>query len=451
MHVLQKAEKLRWLLIATALTAPVQSQSVDSRQAQLTHGTVNIFLASGSTLVAVTDSMLTFANHAHEETGVKLYKLDDRTICAIAGLYSDPGPAGLDELALAMPEAIDTLSRAESSPQSARMPFPERVSRIGTMFSGQLTTHLQAMVTSNPALNIGDPSFLVELTVAGYDDDGGLNAADLTFAPRRTGWGVTFGSIARPRSAAIPICALTANVRIVRPRPGEEDSDPTFSLNKVRDTLFCDVAGKTAIAEELLDHPDELPQDQILQMYLRDLQADKTPSPAQMRDLAIDLERQTAANERREGTFEVGGPIQVAVLSGGKVVESPPEAPPQDEGRPKVITHISGMNFRCASGGGGMITPSIFPQPSVSMTGCTQDIDELGFHDSTFTDSRLIYLGPTPILFADNNVIANTSLELGSSVDLKRADVIHLVCGFPWKAVSQDSKEVKMECPPAGH
>jgi len=63
------------------------------------HGTVNILLANKNGLVAVTDSMLTFSNGSHQPIGRKLFKIDDRTICTIAGSYTayvPPPDLGLD-------------------------------------------------------------------------------------------------------------------------------------------------------------------------------------------------------------------------------------------------------------------------------------------------------------------------------------------------------------------
>ena len=56
-----------------------------------THGTVNVFLVNKNGLVVVTDSRLSNAAGI-VGNGQKLFRIDDRTICTIAGWYSDPGP-----------------------------------------------------------------------------------------------------------------------------------------------------------------------------------------------------------------------------------------------------------------------------------------------------------------------------------------------------------------------
>jgi len=56
------------------------------------HGTVNIALANQSGLILLTDSMITAGDRQLSNPGQKLFQLDDRTVCAIAGFVSASGP-----------------------------------------------------------------------------------------------------------------------------------------------------------------------------------------------------------------------------------------------------------------------------------------------------------------------------------------------------------------------
>jgi hypothetical protein len=52
---------------------------------------VNVILANGNILVAATDSMLT-QGMRHTPNGVKLYRIDSRTIATMANFYRGAGP-----------------------------------------------------------------------------------------------------------------------------------------------------------------------------------------------------------------------------------------------------------------------------------------------------------------------------------------------------------------------
>src|SRR5437773_8729278 len=75
--------------LATAV--PVQSRTVDDDF--VVHGTINVALGNKNGIVVLTDSMLTTGDHQLPNPGEKLFKLDDHTVCAIAGFVSAPGPA----------------------------------------------------------------------------------------------------------------------------------------------------------------------------------------------------------------------------------------------------------------------------------------------------------------------------------------------------------------------
>ena len=89
-----------------------QSQSLKTTQSPHLGGTVNIFLANGNGLVAVTDSLLSHDN-VPVRFAQKLFKVDDHTICAIAGWYSSGGPTidGIHHPAYeAIPKVINLLT-----------------------------------------------------------------------------------------------------------------------------------------------------------------------------------------------------------------------------------------------------------------------------------------------------------------------------------------------------
>jgi hypothetical protein len=426
---------------------PNNAQTTASSQPEQAHGTVNIFLAAGGNLVAVTDSMLTFSSTDHRPEGLKLYKLDERTICAMAGLYSDPAP--LESLVLSVPEIIRNISQQWVRLDSSHVQFAILAAGAFESFRLQLTSHLQAAFAANPALKID--RLAVELTLAGYDNDGTLKLAELSLVPRRTQSGVTFVTIDRPHSNHLPTCSLV--VAGQRTSLRRDEGDNFFVMFDVGNRFFCDVAGKQEVAEALLDNPN----------YAQDLKdPEKVPSAIELRKTAIDLERQTAENETRNKTFEVGGDVEVAGLSDGKIVEDPPPLKAPDVGGSLVASHYDGAHIRCnpgspaisVSGSGSApaaINTSPFSQFQADVNGCTQVLDQLIFHDSTFTDSTLIYMGSSGLIFADSNQIIRSTLLLAPQVNLGDSTVEHLVCSFPWDAVYQNSKPVTLTCPKKGN
>jgi hypothetical protein len=196
------------------------------------------------------------------------------------------------------------------------------------------------------------------------------------------------------------------------------------------------VAGIQDVSEALLEDP----------RYVPDLKAKAGPSGAELRRAAIDLEKQTAAYETKTNAFRVGGEVEVTVLSGGQIVEDPPPLTFPNVGQSLLASRGTGIHAQCAPGTPA-VTAGSFAEFQVEATGCTQPVDQIIFHDSIFTDSRLIYMGSSPLIFSDSNQIIRSTLTLGPSADLHNPTTEHLVCGFPWKAVYQNSKQITLSCP----
>ena len=78
----------KFLLAATFIAGSALGQKASGLSPS--HGTINIFLANRNGLVAVTDSRLS-SNGKAVARGQKLFKVDDHTICAVAGFYMDSG------------------------------------------------------------------------------------------------------------------------------------------------------------------------------------------------------------------------------------------------------------------------------------------------------------------------------------------------------------------------
>jgi hypothetical protein len=419
-------------------------------QIKLAHGTVNVFLGTGRDFVVVTDSMLTFAGNQHTPTGLKLYKLDEKTIAAMAGLYSEPGAQDLAELSLYLPSVIADLERRRSLHGFAEN-FTLRAKDIFETFQFQMSNHLQALVSSDASTQVGSQQ-IIELTIVGYDEDGSVKVAELTMIPRRTEQGVDFATIDRPHSAKIPICEQTTETQKM---PLFPYGDYFFTIRSVGKGLFCDVAGIPEVAEAVLANPDLYLPNPNLQLYAASLKTNQPLTAPELRSLAVDLEDRTAFSEMLNRQLRVGGNAEVAVLSDGKIIEDPPPLNAPDIGKGLHGNKYSAGHVSCrpeidlpgiAVGRRAAIVEAPFAQVQIQVEKCAVYLDQLVFHDSIFEDSTLIYMGSKGTVFANTNQVINSDLVLGPTVSLSDPMVQRLMCGFPWESMSQYEKPIPIVC-----
>jgi hypothetical protein len=335
--------------------------------------------------------------------------------------------------------------------------FQAKVQALQAAVEAQLTTHFDALLTTISDLNLNSPDLVLELTLAGYDLDGSLQIADITIRPKRMASGVSFESVDRPLGRfAKPPCEFAAGFEALAPVT-ELPGYTGLVIHKVSDSFFCDIAGLPDIAEELLAHPSAHPDLAGLNSYTQAKERGTTLSLGDLRSLALFLVDQTVAAERENRMFRVGGPPQIAVLSGGKIIEAPPAIPEESTTGSALLTFRLESNlFYCAPTAALIAAPATPTQPEAfhvpsrdiqeSLNGCTLAIDGIAVHDSFFRDSTILYYGTGPILFGKNNAVVTTTLVFGPKVNLDDAAVHGLVCDFKWKAVYQDSKELHLDC-----
>ncbi len=77
---------------------------------------------------------------------------------------------------------------------------------------------------------------------------------------------------------------------------------------------------------------------------------------------------------------------------------------------------------------------------NINFVRCVIPIDDTVFHDGSFTECALTYSGTGTLIFDKNNIVEDSTLQLAPAVQLDREDVQRLVCGFPWKEVSQGTQ-----------
>jgi len=422
------------------------------------HGTVNVILANGHTLVAATDSRLTDAAGQHHP-GTKLYKINDHTIATMAGLYEDSDST--KALAALIPQMMLEFSYHDLS--SGRIPFYDTAFALFSEIKFKLDRHLHAMIADDPHFQAGNPNLTLELTIAGYDFDNSIKIAEITLAPGIKNGQIEYISRSRQLGSYTPPCAFTAGFdRLPEPYSnGRALSDNGPVMFTVKSTMFCEIAGLRDIPEKRLASPASYPDDRALQGYVRAQSEGRELTESELRALAVDLVDKTAADESRSGRNWVGGEVEVAVLSDGRMVEEPKPLQPTAEGSALSGNAIQfGSPVTCGStrpplGPDGFYFATQGPVgisevKALSLSNCYQGLDGFLFLNSTFVDSHLSYLGKSPLLFPGTNVVTNSTLELGTDVDVHDPAVHNLICNFHWKSVSQGTKELKDECSKEG-
>jgi hypothetical protein len=453
--IIRMKSATRYCVLLLSLVAPfVHAQIQEQPNQSIYHGTVNVILANGHTLVAATDSMLA-QGARRTPNGVKLYKIDDRTVATMANFYKESGPTGDDSLTASIPQMILMFSHRASKYE--HMPFSSKADALFSDIKFELDRHLHTMIANNPRFLLGNQNLMLELTVAGYDVDNSIKIAEIILVPGNKNGEIEYISTFRPFGRYTPSCAFTAGFE----RLPEPYSDPR-KLNdngpvmfSVRDAMFCEIAGLRNIPEQLLASPANYPDDLALQGYVRARSEMSQLSAAELRALAIDLVDKTTSDERRTRQNRVGGEVEVAVLSDGRMIEEPKPVVPNEEG-----SSLNGSRFKIApitcnstrepfGPNGYMLSlgdSSGIQEIEITLMNCNQELDGFIFLNSTFIDSHLTYSGKTSLFFPDTNVVKNTTLEIGTGVDLHNPTVHDLICKFHWKSVYQGTQEVKSDC-----
>ncbi len=377
---------------ANSLKRVSASNSVES---QVGHGTINIAFANGNGFVVLTDSMETRDSIQLQDPAQKLFKLDDRTVCAIAGFLEADAPA--TEMATQTAAIIREYSRQLAA--GPALSIETELRQLSFLFE----VRLSGLADLRQAWGRTDtlPNYYFDLTIAGYDIDG---------SPK--------------------IGKVSVRAELVDGRFNSVAQSPEIKL--VKDELVHQTAGMPGLAECLLRYPEREPEDPVLVEYANAFQKDRGNSLTirQMTDLAIDLAARTAKREA-----QVGGPNQIAILSEGRVVsvDQPKFPDTQTKSTP------FGLMRRVGFSGEGIFRRS----GAVICTDCTFEemhfaLDDSYFVATTFTNAVLTYDGG-PMYFDRNNRVQNCLLILGPNVEFPKLLVRDLVVNFPWSKVVKAS------------
>lgn len=367
------------------------------------HGTINIALGNENGVVVLTDSMLSSGGHQLQEPGQKLFKLDDKTVCAIAGFASAPASspeAAVPDLNTSTSAIIHEYVRqsAQERPQS----IVEKLRALASIFEIQLS----AIANVRDALGnvTAIDKYRFQLIVAGYDTDNKLKIGRITL---RT----------------------NSSLR-------SEVEDACISI--VEEKLIWKLNGMPDVAEQILQHPEAGPKDPVLDLYATSLRENG--------GLSLTVEQMVALAKRlayytSKAHPEVGGLNQVAIFQKSQTVsiEQPhfPELPrPLFRFSLVVDSHFRGTNSVKFVPG----VPFIFVR--CSFAAMEHELDGHYYIGNDFTDSALTYDGGGTDLGKTNRV-TNSVLLIGPDAIMEDETVWRLIAAFSWSQVAHAVPKAK--------
>jgi len=378
-----------WVL--SSCTARAQSDDF------LVHGTINVALGNKNGIVLLTDSMLTDGNgHQLDKPGQKLFKLDDHTVCSIAGFASATAP--IPDLNVSTSAIVHEYAR-ESAPLP-RQSIAERLRALAFLFDMQLA----AIANERDAGGYATPitAYAFQLIIAGYDIDD------------------------KPKIGRIIL-------RMTKDRESLIPNIENGEVVEIKEKLIWRLNGIPEIAARILQHPDTSIKDEVLDQYAADLRANDGSSLSvdQMVQLAKRLAFYTG-----KAYPEVGGPNQFAVLQPSHPMRIEQQVFPEP---PKPVIRFSLLVNSTFVGRNSFSMPSDVPGIFVrcSFTGMQWKLDDSFFIGTTFTNSVLMY-GGGKVNFAETNKVINSVLLVGALVRPDTENLKRLSKAFPWVRVVRD-------------
>ncbi len=374
----------KFLLAASFITGSALGQKTSG--VSPSHGTINIFLANRNGLVAVTDSRLSY-NGKPVARGQKLFKVDDHTICAVAGFYMDGGVPLKRANGQTLYPAYTSISDILRDYFRAN-PSPIDLKRLASA----LTQSLNFVATVDKVNGTTNEPAESQITLAGYRD-GNLYVSQLFLVP------------------------AVINGRI------EYQVHPQKEKLVKRGLTFA-TAGLDHIAQSSLNDPKEAtsvnPYDgrplkandpMMEKLSVAKLREDGSNlSIEDLTELARDLEVKTA----KAYPNEVGDDIETAVLFDGGVQTFEQPVDEHIDVNKLPYTKISGASASGVSFGTSESSYALMEYSSLASMAIS--LDGSLFLSDSFTRCHLIDRGAAEVFFDPSNAVVDSELDLGPSV-----------------------------------
>jgi hypothetical protein len=377
---------------------PVWSQS-DNR---LIRGTINVAAGNSHGMVVITDSTQTFRDEngkfVRSAEAQKLFQLDDRSVCAIAGFGGatiGTAPQFNADIAGVILELRDQLKRY--APQSFELKL--------RMLSSQVSFYLSTIANLNETIltaKVAPHTYTFTLFLVGYDSD---------------------------QTPKIGTLIILAKVGAGPASSRQWTSEERIEVWPIGMPLIAKLGGMFDAAQQVLSHPENYPGIPVVSQYADSMKNNQGSSLglSELKALAEFLSAESA----RKHPLEIGGHRQECIFADGKIKTF--EAPSfPDPPRPLRYSLMLDLEMR----GNAIQTVSESPtlwvrcliqgNPSVSL-------DNNYFIGSEIRDSIVSYNGG-PILLDKTNKLSTSMLQLGPDASHNLATVRMLRTQFHWSS-----------------
>lgn len=385
----------QWLLLIALVALP--RTPFFAEDLPVIQGTINVVVANRNGFVVLTDSRQSVKVGSRYvpllEPAQKLFKLDELTVCTIAGF----GAAGLPTFPEFASDSAAVLQ--DFRRELSRKPVPSFGAKLWAL--SFVFERLLEVVANVPNVPAGEDQYHFELILAGYEPNGvakiGYFALDLSVGVSPTG------------------------------APYFQVQPPDVREMTVGDELVWRIGGQRTVADEILSAPWRYAQDQAIREYSAAYALDRGRSLTleQLRSLASSLARHTAMRSET-----VGGDDQIAILENQRVASvlqaSFPERPPVAHFPLFVGVGLKGFG-EAIHGSGALVIKGTFDQTA-------QLLDGNFFYGNYFVDTHIMYDGGSA-RFDSTNQVKDCVLVLGDHANNNQLLVRHLLDDFGWKRV----------------
>jgi hypothetical protein len=375
---------VRNIVIPFCLTAGIAMSA--QGQTKTSHGTVNIALANANGIVLLTDSVQSHMEADgwhHQQPVQKLFRLDDKTVCSIAGFAGETWIR--PELNFRNIDVTGII--AEVTDELSKHPVPELDAKLGAI--GFLVGSYIDLVANRHEITVGPgtpDAYEFEVIVAGYDADGEPKLKKLALKPV-----------------------------VLQAPDGHRYWSHIASLEEVsvEVKLAHLLGGIPNVSLQVLQSPQAFKTSAVIQKYARSKKENEGQSLT-LKDLAA-LASKMAAQTARRPPFVgfVGGPDQIAILAEGRILKI--DQPHFDDPpRPMKITLM--VNLRLA---GAAAAVMVVPGPYhhfvwirshiVGLKSPPLRLDGQFFYGCEIRDSIVEYNGGL-LDFGPTNTVVNSAL-----------------------------------------
>jgi hypothetical protein len=377
-------------------------------QDQIIGGTINVVLANSNGMVVLTDSKQTVMRSAGQprstQEAQKLIRLDDHSVCAIAGFGGAQFSAPRFNV-----NVMGILSdfRDELAVKKGHLSFDHKLRALSFLLRLYIESFANIDEVGHPGV-LKDAQLAFSLFLVGYDSDGkpkigsrGLNAAPHVLPSGNTGWQIS----------------------------------EKIQVNAVRNGLQCALAGMIDVGAKIMKNPQAYPQSPAIRR-LSEPTADNGVA-LQVTDLEA-LAKFIAAETSKKYPDLVGGPDQVAIFRNSEIIKFEQRSFPLP---PKPIPLNLIMDVPLQFGpGGGIVAPNGVTTIWIRNTIVGNQalmLDGSFFLGNEIRDSVVTYDGDPTVFFDASNKLINSRLQLGENFGSNMEFVRYLVRSFPWS-----------QCPP---